>query len=188
MVYTPPCSTAGACLTDLPPPIPLGYSSPTPSPAGNATLSRVSPQYVELTPPSALVLEVTASGAFESLSWRYNGADSDHFSLSNFNEVLSLDSTVMEDAGEYVAVLNGTAPLEVMFQVHLFRELSALCTDGILFIPGFICASQQPSSHSTQMYTYLNDVDQCHNLLHLYFVERSAISLSLPVATSWTYP
>ena len=140
--------------------------SPTPSPAGNATLSRVSPQYVELTPPSALVLEVTASGAFESLSWRYNGAGSAPFSLSNFNQVLSLNRTVMEHAGEYVAVLKGTALLEVVFQVHLFRELSALCTDGILFIPGFICASQQLSLSSTQMYTCLNDVDQCHYLLH----------------------
>ena len=187
MVYTPSMQHCWS-MSDRPP---ASHSSglllsPTPPPAGNATLSRVSPQYVELTPPSALVLEVTASGAFETLSWRYNGTGSASFSLSSFNEVLSLNRTVMEHAGEYVAELQGMAPLEVAFQVHPFSELSALCTDAIF--PGFICASHQPSPRSTQMYTCLNDVDQCHYLLHLYSVERSAISLFLPVATSWTYP
>lgn len=171
--------------------------SPTLSSAGEATLNRVSPQYVELTPPSALVLEVMASGAFETLSWWHNGADSGAgsgagiapFSLSNFNEVLSLDSTVMEHAGEYVAMLQGKTLLEVVFQVHPFREFKCFVhTASTLFLAGFICVSQQPSLHSTQMYTCLNNVDQCHYQLHLYFVERSAISLSLPVATSWAYP
>ena len=65
---------------------------------------------------------MTASGAFETLTWYYNGAESDHFSLSNFGQVLNVDSAVVEDAGGYVARLQGTSQLEVMFQVQPFSE------------------------------------------------------------------
>lgn len=95
---------------------------PTPPPTGEAILNRVSPEYVVLTPPSALELAVRASGAFETLTWYYNGAGSGLFSLSNFGQVLNVDSTVVEDAGEYVAQMQGTYQLEVVFQVQPFSE------------------------------------------------------------------
>lgn len=95
---------------------------PTPPSTGEAILKRVSPQYVVLTPPSALELAVKASGAFKTLTWHYNGAGSGLFHLSNFGQVLDVDGTVVEDAGEYVAQLQGTSQLEVVFQVQPFSE------------------------------------------------------------------
>ena len=145
-----PCDTARACLSDLPPSIPPSYSSAPllPPPTGEAILNRVSPEYVVLTPPSALELAVRASGAFETLTWYYNGAGSGLFSLSNFGQVLNVDSTVVEDAGEYVAQLEGTYQLEVVFQVQPFSERNCFWhREGIdNFIPCCMCCmSQQPT-------------------------------------------
>lgn len=79
--------------------------------------------YVQLTPPSPLVLEVVALGAYEALNWVYRGAGSASFSLSNFGQVLRVDSTTPENAGEYVASLQGANLPEVVFQLHQFSEL-----------------------------------------------------------------
>lgn len=78
--------------------------------------------YVQLTPPSPLVLEVAASGVYEALIWMYRGAGNASFSLSDFGQVLRVDITMAGNAGEYAAELQGTALPRVVFQVYPFRE------------------------------------------------------------------
>ena len=82
--------------------------------------------YIQLTPPSPLVLEVTASGVYEALTWMHNDVGNASFSLSNFGQVLRVDRTVEEDAGEYTAALQGTVLPNVVFQVHPFSEFGLL--------------------------------------------------------------
>lgn len=147
----PLSATEGSMSIRLPSPISVVYYSPHSIPTGEASLSRVSPQYVVLNPPSALLLEVMASGAFEALSWHYYGTGGAQFSLSNFGRTLTVDSTVLEHAGQYVARLQGTSLLEVVFQVQPFSEMKCFVhADGIDDL-AFTCIRQQQLSTVHEM-------------------------------------
>ena len=89
-------------------------------------MERVTPFYVALIPPSALVLQVGARG-FTVVTWLVNGTATHSFQrlqLSDHSTKLSVINTTTEDYGLYEAdvhVLNGSI-VTVGFMVGAFCE------------------------------------------------------------------
>ena len=73
---------------------------------------RVSPPVVFLTPPEKLVLEVRASGGYESITWNRSGSTfSQSLSeLVNFHEVFFRQPTTTSEYGTYEAYYSAEFP------------------------------------------------------------------------------
>ena len=86
----------------------------------------MSPQFVALSPPDEISLEVEATG-YSAITWLVNGTDMHDFeriSLERFSKRFVLSNTTLEDAGVYEAdvhTLNGTI-ITAFFYVLPFRE------------------------------------------------------------------
>ena len=86
-------------------------------------MTRVSDLYSELIPPNPLELQVTITGAYESLIWSRGGMEltgSSSVSFSDFRQTLTISRTSAGDAGRYKAAASGSE--SVTFQVQEFRE------------------------------------------------------------------
>ena len=93
---------------------------------GPPTLRQLSPQFVVLSPPESVVLEVEATG-YTAISWLVNGTDMHDFervSLENFSKRFVLVNTTLGDSGEYetdVHTVDGTV-ITAIFYLLPFSE------------------------------------------------------------------
>ena len=139
-------------------------------------MTRVSDLYIELIPPNPLELQVTVTGAYESLTWSRGGtelAGSGSVIFSNFRQTLTISSTSAGDAGEYTVEIS--VSLSITFQIQVFREsmsgiLSCVCmSPSIGIIPSTVYCRQYSRiklcnllGHSELLYIFTADIDLHH--------------------------
>ena len=91
--------------------------------AGSPTAERVTSRIVALYPPSALVLEVTAT-SFTAISWFVNGTamhDFDDLVLEDDNKKFILYNTAEEDYGTYEADIHTSDGNVIMLDFLVYK-------------------------------------------------------------------
>lgn len=64
----------------------------------------LSEEVIYLHPPEKLVIEVEVKGRYSRIVWHRNGTDLPRSSLSNFNEIYTVQATTTADFGHYQVI------------------------------------------------------------------------------------